>query len=193
MRNVLLAVFLIMFIPFPLLANDVEGPVNLYADGEVFSKGWDLTLTVLVDGQRSRDMVVSYVVSKLHGVWEVDWNAVDISTTDDGRVNLHVNHYSTREGSIRNVKVGRNTASFDIVYSGLSSGQEMHIVVPKSEHGYPFPEIRASRVYPSFFSTITNSAPKVTHKEEWEPIDMIILPSREIWSIQKFAESFKKK
>lgn len=181
-----------MFVPFPILANPDEAPINLYADGEVFSTGSDLTLMVSVDGKRSRDMIVSYVVSKLRGVWEVDWNAVDIVTRDIGRVSFYVNHYSTREGSIRNVKVGRETASFDILYSGFSSGQEIHIVVPKN--GYflpPFPEIRASRVYPDIFANLVGL--KVTYKEEWEPIDMIILPSREIWSFQKVFESLKKK
>lgn len=194
MRKVLLAVFLIMFVPFPILANAVEEPVDLFFDGEQFSTGRELPLTVLIDGKKDRDMIVSYAVSNINGKWEVAWNSINI-TMIDGRLFLFVKHYSTPEGSIRNVKVGRSTASFDIFsYELFKSAREMHIVVPKNESGIiPFPEIRASRVYPDYFEKLTGSTTKITHKEEWEPIDKIILPSSEILSLPKIAESFKKK
>lgn len=122
------------------------------------------------DGSKVADKVVSYSIVRINGQWEVYWDEV-IFMDFDGEIVPVLSHYSTREGTVAHVKVGKDFASFDIETGPTS----IRVVCRQPDDYMGAIEVRAMAVYPD-------------RTEEWHPTDKIILPSNVIGGITSLGE-----
>jgi hypothetical protein len=126
---------------------------------------------VASDGTHVADKVVSYSILRVNGQWEAYWDEVTFMDID-GEVVPALTHFSTKEGSIANVKVGSDHASFDIE-TGVTSVRV--VCRPPSDFMGMTVDVRAMAIFPD-------------RTEEWLLTDKIILPSKVIGTFSNQAD-----
>jgi hypothetical protein len=128
------------------------------------------------DGKKIAYKIVSYQIFELQGKWRASWDEVKWYYTG-GKVGFNSVHYSTDEGSISNLKVREDLATFDI--NPLRGS--IHVIVRPPDKYSLTNDIKAFAAYPD-----------VT--EEWVVTDdPIYLPAKEVFGIPTVAEKSLRK
>jgi hypothetical protein len=141
--------------------------------GETVFRGESVMMTKRVEGKATeRNLVVTISVEVSGGRYSATWDAVRISPVllPNGvkRTSLRAQHYSTDEGTIKNLVVKKDAITFDIA---RSFGDLKVVCARKGEFDF---DIRATGTH---FKTEKN----VTYTEEWVMTGDITLPSPSVF------------
>jgi hypothetical protein len=181
MRRVLSAILLVVIWTAPLLAPAGGG-------NGIFSSAVSLKMKVLIDGKPTdRSYVVGYDVFFAQGKWNVIWKGVRINEIG-GETNLMSVRWSSSDGEIKNIVVGEDSASFDLitVVGKKAVNSAVHVVVEKRGIMDPTPDVRGTSVY-------YDDVEKKTTTEEWVITDKLVLPSKEVFGFPEKWEPVMKK
>ena len=127
-------IVIVMLCLFPISANG----------GSSFLACSNLKMKVVnVKGEKIIDTLVTYSIYKFKNEWSVVWDQISFFESG-GIVRPTVEHYSTAEGTIRNVKVNEYFASFEIVKMSAN----ITVTCRPSEKYKYTPDVRVIAVYP---------------------------------------------
>ena len=115
------------------------------------------------DGKRVGDKYVTYAIYQVDKKWGAIWDEINFSNVHQ-EVGLLMNHYSTDGGTIKNVKVLNDFASFDICPLGIIENVSIHVIIRPPKEYLLTPTVRAVAIYPN-------------RTDEWLLTERIILPS----------------
>jgi len=137
-----------------------------------------MKMEILADGQPTEDrMLVGLDIFDHAGKIHVIWNHVYIRPFHETKtVVLKAQHFSTQEGSIKNVMANNDSFSFTLDFSGelLGAGRTAQVVGSKQESGIGY-DMEASGLW---WSPILNKKLKT----EWRTTDKkFVLPYKEVF------------
>jgi hypothetical protein len=158
-----LAMVLMVFIMVPFQAKEPD-PRTLAQTS--------LKLAIISqDGKRLGDKLAAYAIFKVDNKWDVVWDEVNFGSSAVGgnpkEVTLDMMHYSTADGTIKNVEVADDFASFDIEPAAPEK-ISIHVTCRPPKEYLLTPDVRAVAVYPK-------------HTYEWTLTERILLPSTEVF------------
>lgn len=132
-----------------------------------------LRLAIMKDGRRIGDKVVDYGIYKIDNKWKGHWNDAGFYKSPDGNSSSCIlYHYSTKEGTLKNIKVISNQITFDLEPFPNAFGEFAKVIIKPPGKDYPLtPIVRVIYVDP-------------TGVTERIVTERIILPSPEIWGDQ---------
>jgi hypothetical protein len=123
------------------------------------------------DGKHLGDKLAAYAIFKVDNKWNVVWDEVNFSTTARGgnpkEVVLDMFHYSTGDGTIKNVKVSDDFASFNIE-PAIPEKVSIHVICRPPKEYLLTPDVSAVAVYPK-------------HTDMWRLTERIVLESTEVF------------
>jgi hypothetical protein len=166
MRSILSVALLVIVVSAWICPFPAEG-------GETVFRGESVMMTKRIDGKSTeRNLVVTVTVEYSDGRYTAKWDAVRISPVllPNGvkRTSLRAQHYSTGEGTIKNLVVKKDAITFDIV---RSFGDLNVVCARKGEFDF---DIRAT-------GTHYKAENKVTYTEDWVMTGNITLPSPSVF------------
>lgn len=165
---------------FPFLI----GPKGIAPEGfddDVIAVGFGAMMSVQVKGKANNEYRLVDLFVKDAGAnkkVKMGWIAIQPVKRPAGKMEtlLRMEHYSTDDGGIRNVKVQDNAVSFEV----LGDHPKYPYKVFCTTNGKWVREIRVTRMLPEYFSEPDSEK---VYSEVWEMIAHIALPSLEIWGI----------
>jgi hypothetical protein len=170
MRRVLTAILLILMLVIPFSAS-----------AEMFAEGVFVPMKILSDGKESgTQLVVNYSVMKSGGRWVAYWEEVMIRQHISSKSTvLFPLIWSSSGGDIKNVKVRRDSASFDLV---MADGEARVVVGKGNDLSGKQPDVKVTYVYLDRMS-------KKNITEEWVLTDRIVLPFNEIYTSAEILDN----
>ena len=164
------------FLPVVILALVLLIPSLAWSEsGDSRSQSGVKMVVLSKNGEKIAYKIINYEIFQFRGKWAAVWEEVKWFKRNE-MVALIPHHWSTAEGGITNLTVGKDFATFD-----MGVGGSIRVIIRQPDKYLQTADIKAVAVYPD-----------VT--EEWEVTnDRIYLPSKEVFGIGAVREKSLKK
>lgn len=169
MRRVLTALIFLVFV-IPSFAASAIATEERSAFENLNLNVWSLKLAIMKDGKRIGYKVVNYGIYKIDNKWEGHWSDVGFHKSSDGKSTFcTLYHYSTKEATLKNIKVTPHSITFDLEPSPNAFSESAKVIIIPPGKDYPLtPIVKVTAVNPDGIT-------------DWVLTERIILTSPEIW------------